>query len=68
MDNSEASSRRIRLLIPSGPAALPIGRDFSTVSISLGVNCIKLNQIGPCNVGKLNISVVYIGLVSKVII
>ena len=67
MDNSEASSRRIRLLIPSGPAALPIGRDFSTVSISLGVNC-KLNQIGPCNVGKLNISVVYIGLVSKVII
>ena len=33
MDNSEASSRRIRLLIPSGPAALPVGRDFSTVSI-----------------------------------
>ena len=47
MDNSEASSRRIRLLIPSGPAALPIGRDFSTVSISLGVNCIKVKSDGP---------------------
>ena len=44
MDNSEASSRRIRLLIPSGPAALPIVRDFSTVSIALEVNCIKVKS------------------------
>ena len=44
MDNSEATSRRIRLLISSGPAALPIGRDFCTVSISLGVNCIKVKS------------------------
>ena len=49
MDSSEASSRRIRLLIPLGPAALPIGRDFSSFLFHWESAVSKSNQIGLCS-------------------
>ena len=41
--NSTENSRRILLLIPSGPMAFPTGRDFKTASISAGVK-VKLRN------------------------
>ena len=38
------NSRSIRLLMASGPAALPTGRDLKTVSISTGVRCNELSS------------------------
>ena len=43
-DSSTANPRRLRLLTPSGPAALPIGRDLRTVSTSDGVSCKELKS------------------------
>ena len=41
---SVANLRRIRLLIPSGPAALPMGSDFKITSISAGVRIQALSS------------------------
>ena len=43
VDNSLASSRRMRLLIPSGPTALPTGSVQSTALTSSEVNTRELN-------------------------
>ena len=43
-DNSLASSRNLRLFIPSGPGALLRGSDFKTVSTSSRVICIEVRS------------------------